>query len=171
MIEQACEEVGTCNTDQLSFKAYFATWLAQTTTLAPFTLPAIAPMLAATAKAAASFCTGGSSGTQCAFKWTGAANDGRFGIGQQMSALGAIQSAMVAIPGEVIAVPVTNSTGGTSVGNAAGGVVNGQNPIEKSLMVTNTDPVQTRDRVAAGFLTVAVLGGVIGGGVFMAFES
>jgi len=88
-----------------------------------------------------------------------------------MSALGAIQSAMVAVPGEIIAVPVTNTTGGTSVGNAAGGVVNGQNPTEKALMVTNTNPVQTRDRVAAGFLTVAVLGSVIGGGVFMVLES
>jgi len=171
MFEQACENVGTCNTDQLSFKAYFTSWLAQTTTLAPFTLPAIRPLLAATAKAAAAVCNGGSTGTQCAFKWTGAGTDGRFGIGQQMSALGAIQSAMVAVPGEVIAVPVTNSTGGTSVGNAAGGVVNGQNPTEKALTVTNTDPVQTRDRVAAGFLTVAMLGSVIGGGVFMIMES
>ena len=155
----------------MSFKAYFSAWLAQTSTLAPFTLPVIAPILAASAKAAGSICTGGASGTQCGFKWTSGANDGKFGIGQQMSALGAIQSAMVAVPGEIIAVPVTNTTGGTSVGNAAGGVVNGQNPTEKALMVTNTNPVQTRDRVAAGFLTVAVLGSVIGGGVFMVLES
>ncbi|KAG9245109.1 glycoside hydrolase family 76 protein [Calycina marina] len=173
MTEQACEDVQTCNLDQVSFKAYLTSWLAQTTTLAPFTAAHIKPLLASTAIAAAANCNGGASGTQCGFTWTATANDGNLGIGQQMSALGAISAAMVAVPDAKIAVLVTNSTGGTSVGNPSAGQVDGKTPAsyDASLTVTNTDSVATKDRVAAGFLTAAVIGSVIGGSVFMVLES
>ena len=89
-----------------------------------------------------------------------------------MSALGAIQSAMVALPPAQLAevpikAPVTNSTGGTSVGdNEAGVKVNG------AMDKTMADRViKTGDRVAASFLTVAVVGGVIGGSAFMVLGS
>jgi len=81
-----------------------------------------------------------------------------------MSALGAIQSAIVAIPGEKVVVPVTNSTGGTSVGNPSAGAVT-QEPTKFQIQ-----PATAAERVAAGFLTVGILGSVIGGGVFMVLE-
>ncbi|KAH8684596.1 glycosyl hydrolase family 76-domain-containing protein [Tricladium varicosporioides] len=188
MEEQACEGVNTCNTDQLSFKAYFSSWLAATTTLASFTLSTIGPLLQSSAVAAAQQCNGGASKTQCGFRWTQrTVNDGNFGIGQQMSALGAIQSAMVAVPrpttssggtsggdttggGGFNFAPVTNSTGGTSQGDPNAGVPQGSSGAMAGGMEV-LKPVSMKEKVAAGFLTVAVLGGVIGGGVVMVFES
>jgi mannan endo-1,6-alpha-mannosidase len=170
MEEQACENVGaagTCNTDQLSFKAYFTAWLAQTTVLAPFTFTTIAPLLAASAKGAAAACSGGNQGTTCGFKWTTSSYDGTTGVGQQMSALGAINAALIQVPQAKAVVPVTNSTGGTSIGNAAAGV----SAPGMGLAMDLSAPVETKDKVAAGFLTLAVVGGVIGGSVFMALES
>ena len=169
MQEQACETAGTCDTDQLSFKAYFTSWLASTSILAPFTFPAIQKLLQPSAEAAASQCDGGASGTQCGFKWTAeAANDGSFGVGQQMSALGAIQSSMVLVPGVKAVAPVTNSTGGTSVGDSSAGI---SNPGTDDSMMMDTTPATMKEKVSAGFLTFAVVGGVIGGSVFMALES
>jgi mannan endo-1,6-alpha-mannosidase len=168
MQEQACEGPSNCDTDQLSFKAYFSAWLASTTAVAPFTQPQISPLLAATAKAAASVCTGGSTGTQCGFKWTEApTNDGNVGVGQQMSALGAIQSAMVQVPGQKIVAPVTTNTGGTSVGNPNAGI-NSQNETDALLFSTGT--ASTEDKVGAGLFTVAVVSSVIGGSAFMILE-
>lgn len=207
MQEQACEQPKTCNTDQLSFKAYFSSWLAGTSILAPFTLPTIAPLLASSATAAGLQCNGGT-GNQCGFQWTKkSANDGNFGIGQSMSALSVIQSAMVSVPRKATTtpgqnptqpgspsepgqsgtpvtdpanpgeagqdvpasfVPVTNSTGGTSVGNPnAGASMMGAQAATMGKPIAAT----TKDTVAASFLTVAVLGGVIGGSFIMVFES
>lgn len=172
MTEQACEPIGNCDTDQLSFKAYFSAWLAQTIILAPFTTDAIIPLLEKSATAAALQCSGGASGEVCGFKWTdGATWDGSTGVGQQMSALGAIQSAMITIPtihSSQVVIPVTNTTGGTSIGNPAAGSSSLANPAGD---VEATKVVTTGDRVAAGFLTVAVLGGVIGGSTFMILGS
>lgn len=83
-----------------------------------------------------------------------------------MSALGAIVAAMVAVPQAVILPPVTNSTGGTSVGDAGAGV-----SVAGGQAVQVVVPATVGERVAAGFLTVAVVGGVLGGGVFMVLES
>jgi mannan endo-1,6-alpha-mannosidase len=170
MQEEACETINNCDTDQLSFKAYFSAWLASTTTLAPFTQPTISPWLSATARAVASICTAGGSGAgaPCGFKWTDAPKtDGSLGVGQQMSALGAIQSAMVQIPGQKIVAPVTTSTGGTSKGDASAGQ-NSANATEAALL--DQAPVATRDRVAAGILTFALGISVVGGSAFMVLE-
>jgi mannan endo-1,6-alpha-mannosidase len=168
MEEQACETAGTCDTDQLSFKAYFTSWLASTSILAPFTSPAVSKLLQSSAVAAGQQCDGGASGTQCGFKWTaGATNDGNFGVGQQMSALGAIQSSMVLVPGVKAVAPVTNSTGGTSVGDPTAGVTSP----ETADSMMDTKPATTGEKVSAGFLTFAVVGSVIGGSVFMVLDS
>jgi mannan endo-1,6-alpha-mannosidase len=167
MQEQACETVQTCDTDQLSFKAYFSAWLASTTVLAPFTYSTIAPLLASSANAAAAACSGGNQGTTCGFKWTTSTYDGTTGVGQQMSALGMMNAALVQVPNEKAVIPVTNSTGGTSVGDVSAG---SSAPLTAAAMDT-TAPITTGDKVAAGFLTFAVLSGVLGGSVFMALES
>lgn len=163
MEEQACENVNTCDTDQLSFKSYFSQWLASTSILAPFSAATITPMLAASAKAAGLQCGSGT----CGFKWTaGAAYDGSTGVGQQMSALSAIQSSLVQVKGEAVVAPVTNTTGGTSQGDASAGI---SKPV--SGMTEEDTVITTGDRVASGFLTLAVVGGVIGGSTFMVMGS
>ncbi|KAG9228823.1 glycoside hydrolase family 76 protein [Amylocarpus encephaloides] len=197
MEEQACEQPNTCNTDQLSFKAYFSGWLAATTILAPFTESTINPLLASSAVAAGQQCSGGASKSQCGFRWTQRdANDGNFGIGQSMSALAVIHSAMVTIPRAAAVIdggstgggstggggqpgqvpvtgsappsfaPVTNSTGGTSQGDPNAGI---GTPGRESVMI---DVIKTteKDTVAASFLTAAVALSVIGGSFIMVYE-
>ena len=76
MYERACESVGTCQTDQKSFKAYFSRWMAATTQMAPFTYDLIMPKIRASALAAAQTCTGGPNHTSC--DRVGAASQPRF---------------------------------------------------------------------------------------------
>ncbi|KAK0107646.1 hydrolase 76 protein [Cadophora gregata f. sp. sojae] len=196
MIEQACENGNNCNIDQSSFKAFFSSWLASTSILAPFTAPTIAPLLASSAKAAGLQCSGGPDGKTCGFKWTtGAAYDGTTGVGQQMSALGILQSAMVQIPRKAVSTggstggtsnsggntgssggsvqddflpsfaPVTNTTGGTSVGDASAGISKPGGYEVKEIKIT------TKDTIAASFVTIGIVGSVIGGSIIMVLES
>lgn len=166
MTEQACEKIHTCDTDQLSFKAYFSGWLASTAVLASFTYPQITPLLSTSAKNAALQCSGGATGTQCGFQWTlGAAFDGNTGLGQQMSALGAIHSALVSI--QPVQAPLTNSTGGTSIGDSSAGT---GSSVTSSTYTDPTVTITTKDKVGAGFMTVALVASVIGGGLFMSIE-
>ncbi|OWP02056.1 glycoside hydrolase family 76 protein [Marssonina coronariae] len=187
MQEQACESGDNCDIDQFSFKAYFSSWLAGTTILAPFTAPTIAPLLTVSAQSTGLQCSGGADGNVCGFKWTnGASYDGTTGIGQQMSALGVVQSVMVTIPrsgggnggsggsepgsggGDASIpdfAPVTNSTGGTSVGNASAGFGNSRGAGVPEIKIT------TKDKVVASLLTVATVGCLIGGSLFMVLEN
>jgi mannan endo-1,6-alpha-mannosidase len=92
MYEPGCEPYGTCNVDQQSFKAYLARWLAKTAVLAPFTAPAIRPMLETSAQGAAASCSGGLDGVTCGSKWYTGNWDGTWGVGQQLSALEVVQA-------------------------------------------------------------------------------
>ncbi|TVY58987.1 Mannan endo-1,6-alpha-mannosidase DCW1 [Lachnellula suecica] len=166
MYEQACEDVtttaagaiGTCDTDQLSFKAYFSRWLAGTTKLAPFTRTSILALLTTSAAAAAEQCDGGTDGVTCGEHWTeGSTWDGTYGVGQQMSALSVIQSLLIDSAPELY----TNATGGTSVGDASAGTGS------TSADGTVSAPTSTADRAGAGILTAIVLCGVVGGIGFM----
>lgn len=87
-----------------------------------------------------------------------------------MSALAAIQSSLVQVKGVEVQVPVTNSTGGTSVGDVSAGIP--QNAAAGGGVVADTTaPTKMGDKVGSGFLTLAIVGGVIGGSVFMVLES
>lgn len=153
--EVACESTGKCNNDEMSFKAYLSRWMAATTKMAPFTYDAIMTKLKTSAAAAASQCIGGTNGRTCGVLWTaGATWDGTTGVGQQMSALEVIQSNLIS---EVDA-PVTNSTGGTSVGDPNAGSTS-----DTTAADLTRSPVTTGDRVGAGFLTTFILAGVVGG--------
>ena len=147
MFEYACEPGGNCNTDQLSFKAYLSRWLAATTKMAPFTYDRIIKKIRASAIAAAAQCTGGSDGVTCGTKWTNKGVwDGSTGVGQQMSALEVIQSNLIT----KAAIPVTNSTGGTSKGDPAAGA--GQTTPDGGFLTVS--PVTKADQAGAWFLTV-----------------
>lgn len=156
MSEIACESNGKCDVDQMSFKAYLSRWMAATTKVAPFTYDAVMAKLASSAAAAALQCSGGASGRTCGLKWTdGAAWDGTYGVGQEMSAMEVIQSNLI---GQAAA-PVTNTTGGTSQGNNNAGTTS----TGTSSSGINASGVSMGDRVGAGFLTTVVLIGVVGG--------
>lgn len=163
MHEQACEEENSCNTDQLSFKAYFSRWLAATTKSAPFTYNTIKPLLKSSAEAAALQCSGTVFPNACGFKWTqGSTWDGTNGVGQQMSALEVIQGNLI----DQAKVLATNSTGGTSLGDSAAGY---GSPTTMSEL-TEEAPVTTADRVGAGILTFGMASGVMLGSWLMISE-
>lgn len=155
MYEVACEGPGTCNTDNKSFKAYLARWMAATTKMAPFTYNTIMLRLRASATAAALQCSGGPKGETCGLKWTeGAKYDGFTGVGEQMSAMEVFQSLLIT----KVDPPVTQVTGGTSQGDPSAG--SGGTSRQPGL---STNALTKKDRVGAGILTVLVLIGAIGG--------
>lgn len=94
MVEAACEPYGTCNNDQYSFKAYLARFLAKTMVVAPYTRTTIQPLLVDSAQAAARSCSGPSDGVTCGEKWY-TEFDGKYGIGQELSALEVTQALLI----------------------------------------------------------------------------
>ncbi|MCJ1244516.1 hydrolase 76 protein [Trapelia coarctata] len=158
MAEVACEfpTPETCDTDQPSFKAYLARWLAVCTQLAPWTEAFINPRIVASAKAAAAQCTGQNS-NMCGRRWYQIPWDGYFGVGEQMSALSVFQNLLIA----KVEPPVTAAKGGTSIGNpSAGGSGSGVDPNTQAALGRN---IGTGDKAGAGILTALSLVMVIGG--------
>lgn len=148
--EVACETGLTCNIDMFSMKAYLARWMAATTQLAPYTYDSIMLRLKASASAAAQQCSGGTNGRMCGLSWSKLGDwDGTYGVGQQMAALEVIQGTLI----KQKAIPFTNSTGGTSVGNPDAGI---SVPVNPRLGLPN---IKTADRVGAWILTFVILGG------------
>ncbi|TVY84857.1 Mannan endo-1,6-alpha-mannosidase DCW1, partial [Lachnellula suecica] len=125
IMKDICEQ-GKCDTDQMSFKAYLSRWMGHATQMAPFTYDKSIALLKSSAKAAAAQCTGKTydgttvkiSGTACGLKWyLNGTWDGSDGVGQQMAALEVFQAAMI----QHVAIPLTNSTGGTSTSDPTAG--------------------------------------------------
>lgn len=163
--EIACEPQASCNVDQQAFKGHLARWLAYTAKLAPSTFDKIAPVLKASASAAAQQCSGtnsdfrGKAGQACGFSWLKKDQyDGKTGIGEQMNALSVIYSALH----EKAPAPFTSDTGGTSKGNPNAGSKDGGK-------IEQPRPITTADRAGAGILTTLVLGGFLGGAWFVTF--
>ncbi|KAI1803873.1 glycoside hydrolase family 76 protein [Daldinia bambusicola] len=162
MIEIACEPVNLCDTDQQSFKAYLSRWMAATTKWAPWTFDRIKTLLQNSAVAAAKQCTGGDNHRMCGLKWANNSGvwDGSTGVGQQMAAMEVVLANMI----REAEVPVTNSTGGTSVGNpSAGGSDSGRIDLDPRY----SKPITGGDRAGAAICTIVVLGTLIAGAVFM----
>lgn len=158
MYEVACEDIGTCNIDQRSFKAYLARWIAAACVRAPFTYPLLKPILETSAMAAAATCTGGDQGTSCGLKWTTGAFDGSTGVGEQMSALEVIQANLIdRVPG-----PVTQVSGGNSEGDPNAGTSSDIGPQD-----LHKEAVTTADKAGAGVLTVLLIFFVVGGAWWM----
>lgn len=164
MYEVACETNGKCDNDQMSFKAYLSRWMAVATQLAPFTSTTIKNYLAKSAVAAAEQCSGGTSGEVCGLKWIdNSTYDGTYGPGQQMAAMQVFAANLI----DYVAPPLTNDTGGTSVGNPSAGTGSSSSSSSSST-INDPSAVTTGDRVAAGFLTTFVLGIIIAGAAWMA---
>ncbi|KAH8595236.1 glycoside hydrolase family 76 protein [Bisporella sp. PMI_857] len=168
MYEAACENkgtnptVGTCNTDQQTFKAYLSRWLAATSKLCPWTTSTIDNWIKTSAVAAAAQCSGGTDGVTCGEHWTAEETwDGTYGVGQQMSALSVISSTLIHSAPDL----VTNTTGGTSKGDPAAGT---SSTIDSDGVADRV--ITTSDRAGAGILTALVIGGVVSGTYFMLID-
>jgi mannan endo-1,6-alpha-mannosidase len=126
-LETACEMFNTCTTDMIQFKGYLHRWLSVVAQIAPFTAGKLLPVLRQSTQAAVDQCTGGTSGRQCGFFWSG----GKFvapranGLGEELNVLSAVSSLLVAggnTPGTASA-PAGSSTGqggGSPSGSAPG---------------------------------------------------
>jgi mannan endo-1,6-alpha-mannosidase len=95
MYESACMRVHTCKTDQRSFRAYLARFLALTAVLVPDTYDKIYNRMEITAKAVAQSCVGGTDLHTCGMNWSYPGWDQYYGLGEQMSALEVLQSLMI----------------------------------------------------------------------------
>ncbi|KAK7910905.1 hypothetical protein PG985_013386 [Apiospora marii] len=169
IVERPCEENNLCDFDQRSFKGYLTRYLAATMQLAPFSFDQVAPLLKSTAAAAAQQCSGsppaaqfkGIPGTACGFSWAKKdAFDGSVGVGEQMSALQALQYTLVK---KTTRAAVTADTGGTSKGDPNAG-------ISVQAKMPQIKPITTQDQVAAGFITTAVTLSLLAACVFVVKE-
>ncbi|KLU86540.1 mannan endo-1,6-alpha-mannosidase DCW1 [Magnaporthiopsis poae ATCC 64411] len=145
--EIACETGNTCTTDMLSFKGYLHRWLSTATRIAPFIHDKTLAVLRKSTAAAVETCTGGDNKRTCGFKWSTKAFDGSVGAGQQMNVLGAVTSLLI----DDVSPPLTNATGGTSIGDPNAGTHSTPHQVFA--------PITDGDRAGAAFLTIAVLGG------------
>jgi len=115
------------------------------------------PVLKSSAVAAAKQCSGGSNGRTCGLSWSkGTQWDGTQGVGQQMAAMSVIFTNLLQFDNGVqIGPPLTNSSGGTSVGNPNAGSQSVADP-------TAITPATTADKAGAGILTTLILISVTG---------
>ncbi|KAK6951816.1 hypothetical protein Daesc_006341 [Daldinia eschscholtzii] len=166
VVERPCEGFNSCDYDQQSFKGYLMRWMASASQMAPFTFDTLMPLVKSCAGAAALQCSGspsadlykGPAGTACGFKWTSKEKfDGLAGVGEQMSALSAIQYTLVK---KQSVAPVTATTGGTSKGDPDAG-----RPMEAYM--PSLPPISTGEKVAAGFVTSAIAFSVLGACFFV----
>lgn len=153
LVDITCEPIGKCDRNQITFKAYYSTWLAFMTTIVPTTYDLVMPRMLTSAVAAAKTCTGTgipgiSTDTACGIQWYTQAFD-YAGLEQQMAVLGALNAALVPFKGQP---PFTSTTGGISKGNPSAGT-------NSSTEVPQLDNVTTGDRAGAGILTVVFVAG------------
>ncbi|KAL7969523.1 glycoside hydrolase family 76 protein [Trichoderma sp. SZMC 28014] len=160
LYEPACEEKGTCDSDQQSYKGFLIRSLKATAQQAPYTAATIQPLLQSNAKAAASACSGsvekgfaGQPGTACGFSWIGnSAFDGKVGLGEQMNALSALTALLPKRARSQIFPSNSTSTSGSS------------QPSTTSGSVPSASHKNPGNKIAANFVTVlALVGGVVYG--------
>jgi mannan endo-1,6-alpha-mannosidase len=137
-----------------SFKAFIVRWFAGTTQIAPFTKPQIMRILATSAAAAAQQCSGGENGRMCGLSWRLKDKwDGTQGAGQQMAAMEVVMANMI----DFAKAPVTNETGGSSVGNPGGGSRRPP-PLPPSLLWEATRGDEGGAWISTGVVLVVMLG-------------
>lgn len=147
MYEAACQPSNQCNTDQRSFKGIFSRFLGLTMLMAPTLSAEIMSYMESTSPGVLSSCSGGTDGHTCGLNWGMGKWDGVYGLGEQISALEALQNRLVFTkPG-----PLTTNTGATSVGNGSAGTQNSATTVVSHLTITQ------KDKAGAGIITAVVL--------------
>ncbi|KAI0127061.1 mannan endo-1,6-alpha-mannosidase DCW1-like protein [Xylariales sp. AK1849] len=154
--EPACEP-DNCNADMRSFKGFLHRWMGTTAQLAPFTADTIFPVIRTSIAAGVAQCTGGDNGRFCGFHWSTGVFDGKIGAGQQMNVLGGLTTLL-----RSAAAPLTNTTGGTSVGNPNAG--------SDTTVRTTLAAITTGDRAGAGILTAILIAGSLGAFAWMSLD-
>ncbi|KAF3907022.1 hypothetical protein AA313_de0206927 [Arthrobotrys entomopaga] len=157
--EIQCQDSDTCNNDQPSFKAYLVRWMSYTAQVAPYTYAQIMPKLITNAQLAAATCTGQPGGNICGLKWnTGAQWDGKYGLGEELSAMEVIQhiAPSVAPVGYIFSA----NNGGTSKSNPGAmgtqaGVHNRNSDYLPYRLPTYT--ITMGDRVGAAIITIVII--------------
>lgn len=154
-LEIACETVGTCTTDMITFKGFMHRWYSVITQIVPSTYDTIAPVLKSSTLAAIKNCGGGDYGRQCGFRWATGKYEGKTGAGEEMNVLAAVSSQLLFLGGDVSRrppPPVTARTGGTSQGDPNAG--SGGDEVREPRR-----PITVVDRAVAGIMTVVVAAG------------
>ncbi|KAK6461073.1 mannan endo-1,6-alpha-mannosidase DCW1 precursor [Scheffersomyces coipomensis] len=154
MYEMQCAPSNNCNNDQRSFRSLFARSLGLTSVLVNSTAETISGWIDTSSVAAAQSCSGGSDGITCGFNWAVNGWDGVYGLGEQQSALETVLALLTEMP-------LTASTGGTSISDVNAGLNTGDT------INTNLITISTRDKAGAGVLTAVVLGVILAAGVWM----
>lgn len=157
MYEAACQPSNLCNNDQRSFKGIFSRFLGLTCLMAPALNAEIQDYLSATSVAVMQSCTGGSDGHTCGLNWGARGWDNVYGLGEQISALEALQNRLVWTQPP----PLTEQTGATSKGNGSAGT----NPTKKK--VDKTIAIEAKDKAGAAIITVLLILLVLGLSWFM----
>lgn len=148
MYEAACQPTGQCNNDQRSFKGIFSRFLGLTCLMAPTLSDEIQTYLEATTVGVLNSCSGGSDGHTCGLDWSNTTWDGYYGLGEQMSALEALQNRLVWTKEG----PLTVDTGATSTGNGSAGTTT-----SSTTTSANSLTIKGKDRAGAGILTAVIL--------------
>ena len=143
----------------VTFKGYLHRWLAQVTTLAPFTADRLRPILHKSAEAGVKQCTGPADRV-CGLRWESGKyfdprkdKDATSGAGETMNVFAAVMALLVDQDKKA---PVTNSTGGTSAGDPKAGLDS------KKLGPEPPRPITTGDRAGAAILTIVILVSALG---------
>lgn len=158
MQETTCAPYDRCNNDQRSFRSLYSRCLGLTTVLIPETKELLDDYLQKSAKGAAQSCSGGSDGVTCGEDWTYDGWDGKYGLGEQMSALEVILSNIQ------VDYPILSTKTGASNNTDSEAGLNTQDHVNR-----NEINVGTSDKAGAGALTAIVLGIILGGGIWMIF--
>ncbi|KAF2089294.1 mannan endo-1,6-alpha-mannosidase [Saccharata proteae CBS 121410] len=166
MVEVACEPYGTCDNDQVSFKAYLSRWLALTAQMMPERYDDIMTKLLKSAQGAAGQCSGSgkTADSTCGREWNSTVWDGTMGVGEQMSALQAISAAMLDLD-KTLAIPVTLDTGGTSKSDPSAGTGSSSGSTDGSY--DDSTPITAGDKAGASILTIVMVGGTLAGAWYM----
>ena len=129
-----------------SFKGYLHRWMTSAAQLAPFLKDKIMDTLRTSTEHAVTACK--EDGT-CSLRWTEGAYDDndKPGAGQQMNVLAALSTLL--IDEQDVKRPVTNGTGGTSVGNPSAG--------QEAPSFKPHAPASTTDKAGAAVLTAVAL--------------
>lgn len=150
--ETMCQNQGTCNNDQRSFKSIFSRCLGQAAILVPQYRDKMMDIINKSAAGAAQSCSGGSDGHTCGINWSYGGWDGWYGLGEQMSALEIIQNTLVLQN----PAPLTNKTGGTSQGDVNAGLTSRETTNVNEITVTG------KDKAGAGIASAVVLALFVG---------
>lgn len=163
MIEITCEPYGTCDQDQLSFKAYLTRWLALTAQMVPDFYEDIYTRIRPSGQGAARQCSGSgkTAGTTCGIEWNSTTWDGTMGIGQQMSALQAVGAIMIDLAD--LNPPYTLKTGGTSKSDPNAG----SSSSSSDGSYDTSKPITAGDKAGASILTITVVGLTLFGAYWM----